>query len=906
MWLIKIFFILLLKVFAGKITIHLIPFTRISNLTKPFNYSNVINDLNENLKRTFVILNPVQFEKWYTDNNYSLSLIKDLIKNKQLEFIIDGINEEREKDNYLNLISGIRRKINFIINTLNSFPTVSFFLSQESTSLENLDLYRKIGFKYLILNKLNIQFKNELITEKDLEFKWKVSKEDKNGFFTHIINEISTPEFLKDFSSDKEMNLSKNSILENYTKNLIEYANKTLSGFKHNNLLFLFGGYDTFAQGKFNFENIEKLINYINQNKYKDIIEIYYSTFENYFHFSEQDLRNQSILIFDKHLPLSNDYKKKWINFYVNNPYLRGREYEINNFMNSLFIFNNDLFIGKKTNTLFDSIQKSYLEKINMILSINSQEQLFNDYEKDLKQNLNNLIQNYYNESNNELIVCLSNNKVNLGCKIEFPENKKSHRLGIINPGLDGKILITLETNIMNENVTFRLEDSKNKVVQFNFVCIPNYKCYINFFYTFYKTHSIIQISIVDIKTGNINNKQKFDNSKIELKGFDTIFKKFEFNSEDSSFYVVFKHKKTNSYNFSINEVLLNSGSNDLFSNNNINKYKINYQESFIINSEISKSLLLFTENDYLLFNIYNSPFFIQIVSLIFENIDNNKMLGLVIDSNINNEGKIYHDYQGIKMQEYNINYNNNINDNIFVVHKALSLFSKENNQKITLFIDRPNIGVSHKEGSLMYILTHKNEIVKNEKLEFRFILTIDEIFHEDVNKISKNYFEKNLLIFYNPNNNFEVPQSLRNRNLRLHEENDFRKLQQNQYFSVQYYFDSFDSQNVYFKYAYSIQNYIYSSNINMRVFYFSKNTILLEFYNDIDKYFIQNFNYNFYQSKSIISTLIQGNIFECYFIGVNCKPVKNNIRLRRLHSYSYFAKYEIDPNEFKVFIINF
>ena len=903
MGMIKLSFVLLLKIISCKIIVHLIPFTKISNLTNPFNYSNIINDLNQNSKRTFIILNPDQFENWVSNNNNYLNIINKLITQKQLEFIIDGINEDREKDNYINLISGIRKKINFILSTLNAFPTVSFFLSQESTTLENMNLYRKMGFKYLILNKINIQFKNELMSEKNLEFKWKISKEDTNGFFTHIINEISTPEFLKDFSSDKEMDLSNNSVLENYTKNLIEYANKTLNGFRHNNLLFLFGGNDSFNEGKFNFENIEKLMNYINQNeKYKDIIEIYFSTFENYFHFVEHDLQNQSLLIYDKPLPLSNNYEKKWLNFYINNPYLRGREYEINNFMNSLFIFNNDLLIGKKINTTFDPIQKNYLEKINMELSINSQEQLFNDYETSLKQNVKDSIKQYYNIPNDELIVCLSNNKVNLGCKIGFTENKKSYRLGIINPGLEGKILITLETDL-NETVNFRIIDRNNKEVQFNFICIPNYKCYINFFYNFYKSHSIIQISIIDIKKGTIKNKQKFDNKNIELKGFDKIFKKFEFNCDDSSFYIELKDKKI--YKFSINEVLLNSDSNDLIYNDNIIKYKINYQESFIIDSEISKSLLLLTENDYLLFNIYKDPFFIQIISLIFENIDNNKIIGLTIDSNINNEGKIYHDKQGIKMEEYNINYNNNINNNIFVVHKALSLFSKENNKKITLFIDRPNIGVSHKEGSLMYILNHKNEILRNQKLEFRFILTIDEIFHEDVNEISKKYFEKNLLIFYYQNNSFYVPNSLI-RNLRLFEENKLRKLQNNQNTNLQYYFDTFDFQNIYFKYAYSIQNYIYSSNINLRIFYFSEKKILLEFYNEIDEYFIQNVDSNFKNIKNFISTVIQGNIFECCIRGVNCKSVNNNSQLRKLHSFSDFAKYEIEKNEFKVFIINF
>ena len=84
MWLLKIIIIFLFKLFLGKITIHVIPFTRISNLSKPFNYSNIINDLNQNSKRTFIILNPEQFEKWLTNNNNSLKLINDLIKKKTI------------------------------------------------------------------------------------------------------------------------------------------------------------------------------------------------------------------------------------------------------------------------------------------------------------------------------------------------------------------------------------------------------------------------------------------------------------------------------------------------------------------------------------------------------------------------------------------------------------------------------------------------------------------------------------------------------------------------------------------------------------------------------------------------------------------------------------------------------
>ena len=168
-----------------------------------------------------------------------------------------------------------------------------------------------MGFKYLLLNEINTDYKNELISKKNLEFKWKVSDEDNEGIITHILNDIKTPDFLKEFSSEKQLDLS-NSTLEDYINTLINYGKKTLNGFKHNNLLLLYGGDNAFNESISNFENIEKLMNYINENdKYKDVIEVMYSSFENYFHFIEKSLRNESLFVYEKELPLNKDNNEK-------------------------------------------------------------------------------------------------------------------------------------------------------------------------------------------------------------------------------------------------------------------------------------------------------------------------------------------------------------------------------------------------------------------------------------------------------------------------------------------------------------------------------------------------------------------------------------------------------------------
>ena len=906
MFKLTIYIFLFFKLLYCKISVHLIPFTRV-NSSNPFNYSIVLNYLKNNHKSTFTIIDIIHFEEWVNSNSNNFQIILNLTQNKQLEFIIDGIKDEKKYDNYKNIFNDLRRKLKYILHSLNYFPLVSFFASQHTTNLENLSLYRKMGFKYLLLNEINTDYKNELISKKNLEFKWKVSDEDNEGIITHILNDIKTPDFLKELFSEKQLDLS-NSTLEDYINNLINYGNKTLNGFKHNNLLLLYGGDNAFNESISNFENIEKLMNYINENdKYKDVIEVMYSSFENYFHIVEKSLRNESLFVYEHELPLNKDNNEKnSINYFLNNPYLRGREYEINNFMNSLFVYNIDLVYGNKSKLSFYNFQNEYLGKMSLKLSSNEQEEIYNSTEQNLKKSLKDLIALFFNNKP-DYEMCLSNNKVNLGCKIEFKENKEKYKLGIINPRLEGRILITLETDIKNENISFRIEDKANNEIEYNFICVPNYKCFINFFYNFYTSQLIVQISLIDIERNkNLNNKKKFDFPITELKGFNSFLKHIEYNTEDYLFNIEFKNKKSIKYKFSINEIELKSSSEMLFENNNTLKHKINYEQSYIINSEISTCLILKLENNYLVLNIYKEPFFIQIISIINENKDKNKIIGLAVNSDINNNGIIYHDYKGMKMKEYSINFNNNINDNIFIVHKAMSLFSEEEKKKLTLFVDRPNVAVSYKEKSLLYILNNENEIIKNEKLEFKFILSIDELFDEEVNEISINYFEKNLMIFYDKNNDIEVnvplppknPMNPPNRRLLEGKIKSIRNLQKNE---LKMIFDSYKIINVYFNYAYSLQLFIHSGNINLRPYYIEDKKILFEFYNELDEYFIHNIDFRF-NNKNL--SILKGNISECCIRGVNCKGIKG--LLRRLQMKLMFVDYDIQPNNFKVFTVNF
>ena len=650
----------------------------------------------------------------------------------------------------------------------------------------------------------------------------------------------------------------------------------------------MFFGCDfTFTADKVNFQNIEALMNYMNANReFNDKIELKYSTVENYFKEVDKELiennkKSEIVNYSEDFLPYIDWVNTVWTGFFTSRPYLKGKIRESNIYLILSSMFNAEYMLSSHNKENFYQNQWDLIHAVSICQhhdAITGTAKTFvsDDYlnllekgESKIEENTKDIIKNLFNLNNTK--ICLSNGKVKLGCNFEFDLNYTELKFGIINPNLEGKFLITIETDYANKNLNFELKEHTLKNIKYDMICIPDYKCYINYFYELYKSYNILTFYLKNIKTEEKNENEEISlegsNLDIDLTTKSNILREMFYNPESNLFYINFnsdneEYNKIH-YEFSLIHAYFkgNMGEGAYTFNTNDQyptKYLINTQKSFYKKGKISNSILLRTEISYLLINFYFDPIFFQTISVFDKVIEKNINVDIVLllESNLINNNIFYTDNSGLKMVKRINDKNKNTNYNFYPVNKAISIKSEKNiDNKIIIYNDRVQGGATLKDGSLMLMVKRWTSSDDNkglfEKLyepqssdnnfECKHIIELN-YFNDDnkkIQRLTKNYFDNNLIIFYDNKNNTNNNQ------------NFYRLSKINEYF-------------------------IYSNYIKMQILYIGEKRIIIQFINEYDDYFQHDIWETMNKQIISISKLIPYNIKKCDNNGFNCQNIIN------------------------------
>ena len=481
-----------------------------------------------------------------------------------------------------------------------------------------------------------------------------------------------------------------------------------------------------------------------------------------------------------------------------------------------------------------------------------------------IEENSKEIFENMFNLE--DVKICMSNNKIKLGCYLEFDVDVNERKIGIFNPSLKGKFLITIEISFDNKNVEFDLVDNFNNKIEYDLICVPNFKCYINFLYDIFSTYGIVTLFMKNIKLNNNNNEIYFVgiNNEIDLNNNFSYVEEFKYNIENNIFNIIFNKNNKISYEFSLFHGLFNGYNEGAYVFNTNDKYPMKFEidkkNSFYKLGKISNNILLRTDKSILLINIYKNPFFIQTISIlnnIRTLINSSNDLVILLESNIINENEFYTDNSGIKMVKRTLK-NLPVNENFYPINKAISITSKNDNKKITIFNDRPEGGTSLKNGSLILMLNRWSSTDDNKGLEERlnepqssnndfeikhiFEFDYDDQKNKEIYFLSENYFQNGLLMFYDLSYN--------------NTQNDF-----------------------YYKLSKISEMFIFSEFVKMQILYVDEKKIILQFMNEFDEYF--NYDKNNLFNKKIHSLKITNkskyNIKKCDVNGFNCQKIHFN-----------------------------
>ena len=436
-------------------------------------------------------------------------------------------------------------------------------------------------------------------------------------------------------------------------------------------------------------------------------------------------------------------------------------------------------------------------------------ERVSNNYIQFLKSNLTNVEKIFKEEIEKEYNIkigniCYNNYIVDqTKCSGEYTilENNTKNEIiiGLYNPNLEGKNLITIE--IKNSLSLYKIEN-----IESDFYCINNLdnfnyenKCFLNFFINLNSNMSFIYIKLIKtnekIKDLISINKQFTSNNKTNIGEIKLIqnyklIKELSFDFNSLLFTLEYWNYNREKDNHNLEKVIFNyydaiyyeygeypSNNSDDFVGCNADHYifrptsykpipiEIDLNKFYIIKGDISLTIIIDNKNmSYTILNLFYEPFFIKIDHIFNSLLENEKINNksqdyvFVFNSSINNNDnnnitKFYTDSNGLEMMERKVNsfsYEDTSEEktasNFYPVSSYISIQDNNNyNNKITIFTDKSQSGSSLFKGNILLLL---NRIIKYYHGTYRLRTGEQMIEYESYHNI--NFKLTHLIVFGN------------------------------------------------------------------------------------------------------------------------------------------------------------
>ena len=694
----------------------------------------MVVSLSNNKDRKFSYVEMSFFKKWYdTQTEKIKQKVKDFIKEGRLEIINGGwVMHDEAGTYYKHLIDNMRIGLKFLKEEFNITPKIGWFIDPFGHSSATSHILSQMNFEKIVLTRIDYLEKKYRIENHNLEFNYDPFGTGQN-IFTHISYHHYNPRIiLRHYPGDKKIVLNDEE-LKNVCEKYYEEMLEERVGYRTNNILLYYGEDFAFNEADINYENIEMIMNYVNNNM-KGKMKMIYSTPTQYF-----DSVLKSGTNFEKHsnydfFPYADNAHCYWTGYFSSRANLKGLIKQLGLYINITNRLLFEIFMSEKNKIIKNkkildkTIEYVYFarEKLGVLqhhdaVTGTSKEKTNKDYEnmaiigvEKLKKYINLLVNILGDEIPYE-ISCGYEEEINV-------DSLNDNNFMIVNPNLNGDHLFNFRLNIYNENdnnsYEFNIKEGDNTIfgnnVAFNDIDIGLKYSSIQFNKSLEKNILISALSIS--RTNKIIEKIYFSNlkdEKINIKDGALIFdcNNLKFTKDKNEFSL--SHGYYTSYDGSNSKVRPERSNPDgayIFApcENELQRYKtIDKNKSFYQKNEYYTSIILRYPNSYLIIIIQNNNLNIYTES-IFDPIPRKTDKGfnylLVLDSNIDNLNKEYNqpqiftDSQGINMIQrikdtrpnYKYELTEQVSSNFYPITSVVSLYETENKKnKINIFSDR-------------------------------------------------------------------------------------------------------------------------------------------------------------------------------------------------------------------------
>ncbi|TKS92921.1 Epididymis-specific alpha-mannosidase [Collichthys lucidus] len=314
-------------------------------------YTSVTEELSKAKDRRFIAVEQEFFRLWWdtvaTDSHKRQ--VRQLVKEGRLEFIIGGqvMHDEAVTDlddEILQMTEGH----GFLYETFGVRPQFSWHVDPFGASATTPVLFALAGFNAHLISRIDYDLKDAMQKDKKLQFVWRGSPslKEKQQIFTHTMDQFSycTPSHLS-FSNSSGFYWNgvalfpdppKDGVYPNmslpvtketvnaYAKTMVDNIKQRAAWFRTNHVLWPWGCDKQFYNSSVQFNNMDPLMKYINENS-KDLgVMVQYATLGEYF-----QAVYQSDLVWEQRgsedfLPYSTEPHQAWTGFYASRNVLKG------------------------------------------------------------------------------------------------------------------------------------------------------------------------------------------------------------------------------------------------------------------------------------------------------------------------------------------------------------------------------------------------------------------------------------------------------------------------------------------------------------------------------------------------------------------------------------------------------
>eukprot|EP00771_Trimastix_marina_P004190 gnl/Trimastix_PCT/936.p1 GENE.gnl/Trimastix_PCT/936~~gnl/Trimastix_PCT/936.p1 ORF type:complete len:968 (+),score=289.54 gnl/Trimastix_PCT/936:140-3043(+) len=253
--------------------------------------------------------------------------IKMLARNGQLEFINGGyVMHSEAVCTYNDMINQMTLGHEFLLEHLDVKPRVAWHIDPFGASSVSPVLFADMGFDAFVINRIPKTERTRRRATQTLEFVWRggLSRTHSSDMWTHdLCHHYCTPiGFNFQGSPYTDPPITPENAHERAAK-FVDICRERGAWFKHNALMIPFGCDFTFKNATVMYENMDKLIDYINAHSAEFDMRIQYGSVSEYVdHVHALDL--QWGVVKRDFFPYFDNPHSFWTGFYASRPYLKG------------------------------------------------------------------------------------------------------------------------------------------------------------------------------------------------------------------------------------------------------------------------------------------------------------------------------------------------------------------------------------------------------------------------------------------------------------------------------------------------------------------------------------------------------------------------------------------------------